>query len=55
LDGAYGKYAKDETAMATQIFMEYNELFPFLIPSLPQIWQNNDSFMDWIRKDDILE
>jgi len=35
--------------------MEYNQLFPFVIPYLPWALQANPYFMQYLRQPDILE
>ena len=46
LANSYGKYANNDTDI--QILMEYNQLFPYVIPKLPWTLSSNSKFVKWI-------
>ena len=37
------------------MFMEYNQLFPYIIPQLPWTLNSNPKFLRWLRRENVLE
>ena len=50
---SYGKYGDDD--VDTQVIMEYNQMFPFMTPYLPQTMIRNQNFVDWLSTPNIME
>ena len=50
---SYGKYGKHN--VDSQIIMEYNQFFPWIVDYLPIMLQANPEFVDYLKTPNILE